>query len=186
MQVLSGGWRENIEVAGENALSRYDATAYNQILLNARPNGVNKEGPPKLRMYGVTYLRLSDDLLAENNFKIFKIFVKKMHADQVSDCPAHDIGYCKACVHFYLNICSFCFRITVQTRKSTIMKLIHLNVQSQSFQMRNLWKQPRNCRRSHGMKKLTWMLAVLVVYLRLCLAKYSLCSSEEHVIAKLE
>lgn len=85
-QVLSGGWRENIEVAGENALSRYDATAYNQILLNARPNGVNKEGPPKLRMYGVTYLRLSDDLLAENNFKIFKIFVKKMHADQ-DYCP---------------------------------------------------------------------------------------------------
>ncbi|CAJ2654933.1 beta-amylase-like protein [Trifolium pratense] len=81
-QVLSGGWRENIEVAGENALSRYDATAYNQIILNARPQGVNKDGPPKLRMYGVTYLRLSDELLEETNFDIFKKFVVKMHADQ--------------------------------------------------------------------------------------------------------
>lgn len=85
VQVLSGGWRENIQVAGENALSRYDSAAYNQILLNARPNGVNKEGPPKLRMYGVTYLRLSDDLLQKANFSIFKIFVKKMHADQVNN-----------------------------------------------------------------------------------------------------
>ncbi|PON51940.1 Glycoside hydrolase [Trema orientale] len=81
-QVLSGGWRGNIEVAGENALSRYDSAAYDQILLNARPNGVNKEGPPELRMYGVTYLRLSSDLLQTANFNLFKIFVKKMHADQ--------------------------------------------------------------------------------------------------------
>ncbi|KAK4255383.1 hypothetical protein QN277_008390 [Acacia crassicarpa] len=80
-QVLSGGWREQVEVAGENALSRYDATGYNQILLNARPNGVNKSGPPKLKMYGVTYLRLSDDLLEESNFEVFKKFVGKMHAD---------------------------------------------------------------------------------------------------------
>ncbi|XP_020232390.1 beta-amylase isoform X1 [Cajanus cajan] len=81
-QVLSGGWRENIQVAGENALPRYDATAYNQIILNARPQGVNKNGPPTLRMFGVTYLRLSDDLLHESNFDIFKKFVLKMHADQ--------------------------------------------------------------------------------------------------------
>lgn len=81
-QVLSGGWRENIEVAGENALPRYDANAYNQMLLNARPNGTNKNGPPKLRMFGLTYLRLSDDLLKEDNFKLFETFVKKMHADQ--------------------------------------------------------------------------------------------------------
>ncbi|KAJ0111325.1 hypothetical protein Patl1_02079 [Pistacia atlantica] len=85
-QVLSGGWRENIEVAGENALSRYDRSAYNQILLNARPNGVNREGPPKLRMFGVTYLRLSDEVLEDKNFNIFKTFVKKMHADQ-DYCP---------------------------------------------------------------------------------------------------
>ncbi|KAM7275429.1 hypothetical protein ACFE04_017295 [Oxalis oulophora] len=85
-QVLSAAWRENIEVAGENALPRYDRDAYNQILLNARPNGINKNGAPKLRMFGVTYLRLSDILLRPTNFKIFKLFVKKMHANQ-DFCP---------------------------------------------------------------------------------------------------
>lgn len=85
-QVLCGGWREGIDVAGENALPRYDRDGYNQILLNARPNGVNKDGPPKLRMYGLTYLRLSDDLFQKMNFNIFKTFVKKMHADQ-DYCP---------------------------------------------------------------------------------------------------
>ncbi|XP_042482255.1 beta-amylase [Macadamia integrifolia] len=91
-QVLSGGWRENIEVAGENALPRYDRTAYNQILKNARPNGVNRDGPPKLRMAAMTYLRLSDDLMQAKNFKIFKIFMKKMHADQ-DHCPDPDKYY---------------------------------------------------------------------------------------------
>ncbi|CAA3019653.1 beta-amylase [Olea europaea subsp. europaea] len=45
-QVLSDGWTENIDVAGENALPIYVPAAYNQILLNARPNGVNISGPP--------------------------------------------------------------------------------------------------------------------------------------------
>ncbi|XXG83039.1 hypothetical protein AAC387_Pa10g0894 [Persea americana] len=81
-QVLSAGWREDIEVGCENALSRYDRKAYNQILKNARPNGVNRNGPPKLRIGGFTYLRLSDDLLRGKNFRIFKTFVRKMHAEQ--------------------------------------------------------------------------------------------------------
>ncbi|XP_057792445.1 beta-amylase isoform X2 [Salvia miltiorrhiza] len=80
-QVLSGGWAENVDVAGENALQRYDRKAYNQILLNVRPNGVNKNGPPKYKMAGVTYLRLTDELFESKKFKIFKQFVKKMHAD---------------------------------------------------------------------------------------------------------
>jgi len=80
---LSGGWTEDILVAGENALPRYDSTAYNQIILNARPQGVNKNGPPKAKMFGVTYLRLSDDLLQQSNYDTFKKFVLKMHADQV-------------------------------------------------------------------------------------------------------
>lgn len=83
--MLSGCWRENIEVAGENALPRYDANAYDQMLLNARPNGVNRDGPPKLKMYGLTYLRLGNQLLDGGNFQVFKTFVRKMHADQVSD-----------------------------------------------------------------------------------------------------
>ncbi|KAM7503579.1 hypothetical protein LguiB_002483 [Lonicera macranthoides] len=85
-QVLSDGWIEKIEVAGENALPRYDCKAYNQILLNSRPNGVNRNGPPKLKTSSFTYLRLSDKLLKEDNFRIFKTFVMKLHADQ-NYCP---------------------------------------------------------------------------------------------------
>lgn len=85
-QVLSDAWKENINVAGENALPRYDSSAYNQILLNARPHGVNKNGAPELKMFGFTYLRVSDDLLEKNNFNLFKKFVKRMHANQ-EYCP---------------------------------------------------------------------------------------------------
>lgn len=81
---MSKAWKEGIEVAGENALETYGTKGYNQILLNARPNGVNHNGKPKLRMYGFTYLRLSDTVFQENNFELFKKFVRKMHADQVS------------------------------------------------------------------------------------------------------
>ncbi|CAL1406859.1 unnamed protein product [Linum trigynum] len=86
--VLSDGWKEGIEVAGENALARYDADGYNQILLNARPNGVRPamEREKKLRMYGVTILRLTDDLMRPNNLDLFKKFVRKMHAEQ-DYCP---------------------------------------------------------------------------------------------------
>lgn len=82
--MLSAAWREGIEAACENALNQYDRKAYNQILKNARPNGVNRNGPPKLRISAMTYLRLSDELLKPKNFRIFKIFVRKMHADQVT------------------------------------------------------------------------------------------------------
>ncbi|KAL9232588.1 hypothetical protein vseg_007685 [Gypsophila vaccaria] len=88
-QVLSGSWRENIEVAGENALPRYDPNAYDQILLNARPNGANRDGPPKLRMYGFTYLRLCNQLLDDGNFQTFKTFVRRMHANE-EYCPTAD------------------------------------------------------------------------------------------------
>ncbi|KAF6138696.1 hypothetical protein GIB67_009890 [Kingdonia uniflora] len=82
--VLSTGWREDIEVAGENALPRYDRTAYNLILKNASPNDVNRDDPLKLRMAAPTYLRLSSNLLESKNFRIFKTFVRKMHVDQVA------------------------------------------------------------------------------------------------------
>ncbi|XP_009388864.3 beta-amylase [Musa acuminata AAA Group] len=85
-QVLSAAWREGIEVACENALNRYDTAAYNVMLRNARPNGINPNGPPKVRISALTYLRLSDVLLESENWVIFKLFVKKMHADQ-DYCP---------------------------------------------------------------------------------------------------
>ncbi|XP_065026131.1 beta-amylase-like isoform X1 [Musa acuminata AAA Group] len=81
-QVFSAAWREGIEVACENALSRYDRRGYNQILKNARPNGVSRNGRPKLRVLAMTYLRLSDELLKRINFNVFRLFVRKMHADQ--------------------------------------------------------------------------------------------------------
>ncbi|WOK99765.1 hypothetical protein Cni_G08477 [Canna indica] len=76
-QVLSAAWREGIEVACENALNRYDKTAYNQMIRNARPNDTNQ-------VSALTYLRLSDYLLEPHIFDLFKIFVRKMHADQDS------------------------------------------------------------------------------------------------------
>lgn len=85
-QVLSAGWRDGIEVGCENALSRYDRKAYNQILKNVRSNGINRNGPPMLRNTTMTYLRLSNKLLQRKNFRIFKMFVRKMHADQ-DYCP---------------------------------------------------------------------------------------------------
>jgi len=84
LQVFSGAWREHIEVGCENALNRYDPAAYNQILKNARPNGVNPCGTPTLRVSAMTYLRLGPDLLDTKNFGWFEIFVKKMHANLVS------------------------------------------------------------------------------------------------------
>ncbi|KAK9133588.1 hypothetical protein Scep_013116 [Stephania cephalantha] len=89
-QVFSAGWREDIDVAGENALPRYDVRACNQILKNSRPNGVNRNNElPKLRMYAMTYLRLGAVLLQNKNFQIFKSFVRKMHAD-LDYCPNPD------------------------------------------------------------------------------------------------
>ncbi|OMP03716.1 Glycoside hydrolase, family 14B, plant [Corchorus capsularis] len=84
-QVLNGAWREHIKVGGENALSRYDKDAYNQILLNARPNGLTENGEPE--MYQFTYLRASSDLFQDDNFELFKKFVKNMHAglEYISD-----------------------------------------------------------------------------------------------------
>lgn len=51
------------------------------MLRNARPNGVNKNGPPKHRITSLTYLRLGDDLLKSSNFSLFKVFVRRMHAN---------------------------------------------------------------------------------------------------------
>lgn len=81
--MFSAAWREGIEVACENALSRYDRRAYNQILRNSRPNGIDRNGRPKLRVLAMTYLRLSQELLKNINFRIFREFVSKMHAEQV-------------------------------------------------------------------------------------------------------
>ncbi|KVI04159.1 Glycoside hydrolase, catalytic domain-containing protein [Cynara cardunculus var. scolymus] len=73
-QVFSSVKREDVHIAGENALERYDRDAYNQILLNVRPNGVSRNEPPKLKMEALTFLRLGDELLKKKNFRLFKTF----------------------------------------------------------------------------------------------------------------
>ncbi|PWA75200.1 beta-amylase [Artemisia annua] len=45
--------------------------------------GISKKVPQKLKMEALTYLRLGDELLKKANFRIFKVFVKKLHADQI-------------------------------------------------------------------------------------------------------
>jgi hypothetical protein len=94
VQVLSAGWREGIEVACENALPRYDRRGYNQMLKNARPNGVDLgggDGVPVRRIAALTYLRLTDQLLTGNKYRAFKTFVRKMHADQVDPSSGHGL-----------------------------------------------------------------------------------------------
>uniref|UniRef100_A0A8R7QIY9 Beta-amylase n=1 Tax=Triticum urartu TaxID=4572 RepID=A0A8R7QIY9_TRIUA len=84
-QVLSAGWREGLNMACENALPRYDPTAYNTILRNARPHGINKSGPPEHKLFGFTYLRLSNQLVEGQNYVNFKTFVDRMHANLPHD-----------------------------------------------------------------------------------------------------
>ncbi|GJN11476.1 hypothetical protein PR202_ga29674 [Eleusine coracana subsp. coracana] len=48
---------------------------------NARPQGINKNGPPAHKLSGFTYLRLSDELLQGQNYATFKTFVRRMHAN---------------------------------------------------------------------------------------------------------
>eukprot|EP00850_Spirogloea_muscicola_P004636 SM000020S05986 [mRNA] locus=s20:231535:236334:- [translate_table: standard] len=79
-QVLNAGWAETLEVACENALPRYDRVAFDQILVNARPDGINRGGPPKRRVSTFTFLRLCPDLLQERNWNEFVRFVRHMHA----------------------------------------------------------------------------------------------------------
>ena len=123
-QVLSGGWREGIVVAGENALPRYDHAAYNQILLNARPNGINKEGQPKHKMFGVTYLRLCDKLLQQRNFNIFKSFVMKMHADQVKN-YSKKLSNSSFLLSHSAGLSFVLSRVTAPTQRTTTAMLSH-------------------------------------------------------------
>eukprot|EP00250_Pteridium_aquilinum_P012435 c20727_g1_i1 orf=118-2199(-) len=79
-QVLNAGWNEGIDVSCENALPRFDRTAYDQILLNARPDGISSEILPKKRVFSFTYLRLGHDLMQDYHWREFVSFVRRMHA----------------------------------------------------------------------------------------------------------
>lgn len=84
MQVLHAGWREGLEVACENALPRYDVGAFNQIIQNARPEGMVWDRRPMNRISSFTFLRLGQELLEEGNWAEFVRFVRRMHVGLVS------------------------------------------------------------------------------------------------------
>uniref|UniRef100_M4EPZ0 Beta-amylase n=1 Tax=Brassica campestris TaxID=3711 RepID=M4EPZ0_BRACM len=79
--VLSKAWKEGIEVIGANTSEIKNEEGYNQVLLNARPNGSNPKGKPKLKVHSFMYLRLSETIFSRN-YDMFKKFVRNMHADQ--------------------------------------------------------------------------------------------------------
>ena len=56
--------------SGENALQRYDQTAYDTMKTQATSLGKNIDA--------LTYLRLTDDLMSSNNWNLFKQFVNDM------------------------------------------------------------------------------------------------------------
>jgi len=59
-----------VKYQGENALNRYDSTAYASILYEVkRIGGID----------AFTYLRLGNDLFSGNNFNLFTTFVQDMH-----------------------------------------------------------------------------------------------------------
>lgn len=67
----------------ENALPRFDRLAFDQILLNSRPDGISNENLPKKRVFSFTYLRLGQELMQENHWREFVSFVRQMHAGLV-------------------------------------------------------------------------------------------------------
>uniref|UniRef100_A0A6B2L506 Beta-amylase n=1 Tax=Arcella intermedia TaxID=1963864 RepID=A0A6B2L506_9EUKA len=69
-QTLVAAKNNGIVYKGENALPRYDQTAYNTIKYES-----NRVGP----IGGFTYLRLGDTLMQSNNFQTFSSFVNQMH-----------------------------------------------------------------------------------------------------------
>jgi beta-amylase len=72
-QVQGSAKKAGLEFNGENALPRYDDTAYNKILsYRNTPGGLST----------FTYLRLGSTLLQGDNFGKFKNFVNEMHSGE--------------------------------------------------------------------------------------------------------
>lgn len=69
-QTLNAAKSVGIPYAGENALNRYDQTAYNTI---------QYESVRVKPIEAFTYLRLGDTLLQQSNWQTFTSFVNKMH-----------------------------------------------------------------------------------------------------------
>ncbi|KAG0582277.1 hypothetical protein KC19_3G048300 [Ceratodon purpureus] len=74
-QVLQAAWAvQGVEVACENALPCYKRSGYDQILAQAKPKGYTKHS-----LVAFTYLRLTPELLEEQNLREFTRFVHQLH-----------------------------------------------------------------------------------------------------------
>lgn len=77
--MLNTAWDVGLPVASENALPCYDREGYNKILEIATPIS----DPDGKHLSAFTYLRLSPELMEENNFMEFERFVKRMHGKSI-------------------------------------------------------------------------------------------------------
>jgi len=95
-QVCAAAARYGVKVAGENALCRFDADAYEKIITNCRGEGNDPElwrtGQLLPPMASFTFLRLGKELFEDNNFKSFVGFVQRMVDETGSDTPPADRG----------------------------------------------------------------------------------------------
>lgn len=66
-----------MEVAAENALSFYEKSGYDQILVQAKPKDYTNH-----HLSAFTYLRLTPELMEEQNLEEFTQFVHKLHGAQ--------------------------------------------------------------------------------------------------------
>ena len=81
-QIRTAAAKHNVRVAGENALCRFDRSAYERIIYNARGEGDDvelwKTGEKLPPMECFTFLRMSRELFELYNFNSFKEFVKRI------------------------------------------------------------------------------------------------------------
>ena len=88
-QIRTAAAKYNVRVAGENALCRFDRSAYERVIKNARGEGDDvelwKTGEKLPPMACFTFLRMSRELFELYNFNSFKEFVKRMKAATVRD-----------------------------------------------------------------------------------------------------
>lgn len=71
---MKAAWAEGVEVAGENALLCYKRSGYEQIIAQA-----NAKGNRKHKLAAFTYLRLTPELMEDNNLAEFTHFVHQLH-----------------------------------------------------------------------------------------------------------
>ncbi|KAH6789462.1 beta-amylase 2 [Perilla frutescens var. frutescens] len=84
-QVLNAAWDVGLPVASENALPCYDKEGYDKILETSKPIS----DPDGRHLSAFTYLRLTPQLMEEQNFMEFERFVKRLHGEFVANLQCH-------------------------------------------------------------------------------------------------